>query len=113
MVSQRGYGVKDADAGITKKIARSKPDDKPQAAKTSKAKLSYKEEHALKTLPDEIAKLERDMEKLNTALSDPDLYSRDPAMFEKYSKALEGRQALLDKAETRWLELEELKQSLS
>ena len=55
----------------------------------------------------------RDIEKLNTALSDPDLYSRDPVTFEKYSKALEGRQALLDKAETRWLELEELKQSLS
>ncbi|MEP1441953.1 MAG: ATP-binding cassette domain-containing protein [Hyphomicrobiales bacterium] len=113
MVSQRGYGVKDADAGLAKKAARAKSDDKPQAEKTSKAKLSYKEEHALKTLPDEIAKLERDIEKLNTALSDSDLYSRDPAMFEKYSKALEGRQALLDKAETRWLELEELKQSLS
>ncbi|MEP3233233.1 MAG: ATP-binding cassette domain-containing protein [Hyphomicrobiales bacterium] len=114
MVSQRGYGVKDADAGIAKKVARSKLEDKAQQpSKASKAKLSYKEEHALKTLPDEIAKLERDMEKLNTALSDPDLYSRDPATFEKYSKALEGRQALLDKAETRWLELEELKQSLS
>ena len=113
MVSQRGYGVKDADAGITKKVVRAKSDDKPQPSKTSKAKLSYKQEHALKTLPDEIAKLERDMEKLNTALSDPDLYSRDPAMFEKYSKALGERQALLDKAETRWLELEELKQSLS
>ena len=113
MVSQRGYGVRDADAGLAKKAVRTKSDDKPQPSKTSKAKLSYKQEHALKTLPDEIAKLERDMEKLNTALSDPDLYSRDPAMFEKYSKALGERQALLDKAETRWLELEELKQSLS
>ena len=105
--------MKDADGAGAKKATRPKVEDKPQQPKASKAKLSYKEEHALKTLPDEIAKLERDMAKLNTALSDPDLYSRDPATFEKYSKALEGRQALLDKAETRWLELEELKQSLS
>ena len=80
--------------------------------KRTQNKLSFKEQHALETLPDEIAKLERDIEKLNKALSDPTLYERDAATFEKYTKALTARHERLDEAETRWLELEELKESL-
>ncbi|MEM8838640.1 MAG: ABC-F family ATP-binding cassette domain-containing protein [Pseudomonadota bacterium] len=86
----------------------------PQARSARSAnKLSFKQEHALKALPDEIDKLENDIRKLADALSDPGLYERDPARFEKYTKALTARQTRLEAAETEWLELEELRESLA
>ena len=60
-----------------------------------------------------MAKLERDIEKLNKALSDPDLYAKDKDKFEKYTRALTERHVMLEAAESRWLELEELRDSLS
>jgi len=112
MVIQRGYGIRavGSNAGSKPKVAKSASITPPKAKLT---KLSFKQEHALKTLPDEIAKLERDIEKLNRALSDPELYVRDKQLFEKYTKALTERQKLLEAAENRWLELEELRDSLS
>lgn len=111
-VAQRGYGVRGTRAA-GKKPAAAKAALPAPAQKPNRAKLSFKDEHALKTLPDEIAKLEKEIEKLAKALSDPDLYSRDQAAFAKYTKALAERQEKLDAAETRWLELEELRDSLS
>ena len=76
-------------------------------------KLTYKEEHALKTLPGEIEKLEGDIAKLNNALGDPSLYERSRETFEKYSKALQKRQEMLESAEMQWLELEEKRETLA
>ena len=112
MVAQRGYAVKaiGADKKPKAKQAKTAPAAAPKRGPT---KLSYKQEHTLKTLPDEMAKLERDIQKLNNALSDPELYANDKAKFEKYTNALSERQKMLEVAENRWLELEELRESLS
>ncbi len=83
---------------------------RPQAAKPTK--LSYKDQRrlqeldaALAALPDKIAKLESD-------LADPNLYGRDPAGFDRLSKALEATRNELSASEEEWLALEERREAL-
>lgn len=49
------------------------------------------------------------IEALNDQLADPDFYSRDADGFHEAVKALEEEKSRLDRYETRWLELEEMK----
>ncbi len=69
--------------------------------------LTFTERHRLAELPDLIEKLEAEVEKLSSLLSDPELYSRDPEKFRKATQALADRQKALSAAEEEWLELEE------
>jgi ATP-binding cassette subfamily F protein uup len=75
-------------------------------------KLSFKDRHALDTLPETIAALTRDMDKLTTALAEPDLYTRDNARFTKINAMLEAAQAKLAQLEDEWLRLELLRDEL-
>ena len=75
-------------------------------------KLSFKEKHALETLPGEIARLETEKRAAERALADPGLFARDRTAFDTLTKRLSDLGAALDAAETQWLELEELKGSL-
>ena len=70
-------------------------------------KLSFKEKHALSTLPGEIAKLETEIKTLSEKLADAGLYARDRATFDQASARLADAQVRLDDAEMQWLELEE------
>ena len=58
-------------------------------------------------MPAEIERLTGEINKLTDLLSEPDLFTRDPAKFQKATDALIARQAALDKAEDDWLELED------
>lgn len=69
--------------------------------------LSFTEKHRLKELPDLIAGTEKEIEKLETLLSDPDLFSKTPEKFYKATQALTSRVALLDNLETEWFTLAE------
>ncbi|MBY8975589.1 ABC-F family ATP-binding cassette domain-containing protein [Rhodobacteraceae bacterium NNCM2] len=79
------------------------PPPKPQAAA-----LSGKQQHRLKQLPDEIARLEGEIARLEAFLADPTLYETAPAKFAKATEGLAERQRLLEEAEEEWLTLEEL-----
>src|SRR5579883_945325 len=107
MVAQRG-------AGIVGKVAQEKT--RPKPAKTpepkQKRKLSFKEKHALDTLPARMAELRDTIARLRTILADPDLYRRDRMKFEETSKALARAEADLGKAEENWLELEILREEI-
>ena len=74
-------------------------------------KISFREQKRLDELPDQIDRLSADIAKLEGLLTDPDLYTRDPARFQKATAALAQRQQALEAAEEEWLELEELAQS--
>ena len=89
-----------------------KAKDKPQRIKSSQTKLSYKDGRELEMLPDRIAGLEGQIEKLQGRLGDADLYAKDPEKFAKLSAELEAATAELTAAEDRWLELEALKEEL-
>jgi ATP-binding cassette subfamily F protein uup len=68
--------------------------------------MSFKEKHALETLPARMDTLRRDIAKFQRILADPGLYTRDPKGFERATAALTTAEAELAQAEERWLELE-------
>jgi ATP-binding cassette subfamily F protein uup len=75
------------------------------AAVSPRRKLSFKERHALETLPKTIAALEAEIEKLSTALADGTLVTRDPKGYASLSAKLGEAQVKLTAAEDQWLEL--------
>ena len=75
--------------------------------KSAKPALTFTEQHRLEALPDEIARFEAEIAKLESLLADPDLYAREPVKFRKATEALTERQARLAAAEDEWLTLAE------
>lgn len=93
------------------KPTASKPAQKP-ASTQPKRKLSFKEKHALETLPQRMEALEAEIALLDTALGDPNLFTRDPDGFDAKTRRLAQASGELAAAEDQWLELEELRESL-
>jgi ABC transport system ATP-binding/permease protein len=110
MVAQRGQGVQ---ARSVARETKPKPvaNAAPQPA-NAKRKLSFNEQHDLKTLPRRMSEMEAKIGKLQEVLADPNLYARDPVRFERAGAALSDLQADLAAAEDRWLELEMLREEL-
>lgn len=75
----------------------------------SPKKLSYKYKRELAQLPKKMSALEEEIEGVNGALADPEFYSRNPDGFHENVKNLEELKAKMERYETRWLELEEMK----
>ena len=116
MVAQRGHGVRARSAteptqARAEKPAQSAPrvETRPQQAKR---KLSFKEKHALETLPGEMEDLQKKIAGHTKRMADPDFYSRDPDGFQRVSGELQDLEAKLADAEERWLELEMLREEL-
>ncbi|MGO4523465.1 ABC-F family ATP-binding cassette domain-containing protein [Microvirga sp. 2MCAF35] len=111
MVAQRGRGVQ---ARVVEKEAKPRNAEKSAAASasTSKRKLGFNEQHDLKTLPKRMEELEAKIAKVQEIMADSELYSRDPARFQKAMDALTQLQTELHAAEERWLELEMLREEL-
>jgi ATP-binding cassette subfamily F protein uup len=74
-------------------------------------KLTFKDQHALKTLPGEIDALHAKIETLRHTLADASLYARDRAAFDRASAALPAAEAALAAAEEKWLELEMMREA--
>ena len=75
-------------------------------------KMTFKDKHALDTLPSRIAALEADVARLSEVLANADLYAREPARFADATQALDAAQGALAAAEERWLALEMLREEL-
>ncbi|MEM9279291.1 MAG: ABC transporter ATP-binding protein, partial [Pseudomonadota bacterium] len=75
-------------------------------------KLSFKQQHALKALPEEIERLEFEIGKLKSALAKPGFYEEDPKKFNAWAGELSKRETLLAEKEEEWLELELLAEEL-
>ena len=112
MLAQRGRGVGAKARAVPVKAAASETAKSATATvATSKRKLSFNEQHALKTLPQQIEKLQAEAGKLNTALAG-DLYTRDPKLFAKATTRLDEVTREIAEAEERWLELEMLREEI-
>jgi ATP-binding cassette subfamily F protein uup len=111
MVAQRGQGVQ---ARVVEKESKPRNADKSASAPAVqiKRKLNFNEQHDLKTLPTKMQEVETKIAKVQEILADPDLYSRDPARFQKAMDLLAQLQGELHAAEERWLELEMLREEL-
>jgi ATP-binding cassette subfamily F protein uup len=112
MVTQRGFGVtapavaaKPARGGRTVAMT-------PIAAPAAKGKLSFKQKHALETLPKTIAARDTEIARLNQILADPNLYTRDPKAFADASAKLTASETAKSKAEDEWLELEAIREQI-
>jgi len=80
----------------------------PKAPPKAPAKLSYKLKRELEALPEEIERLEGEVEVRQAAVSDPDFFSRDRAEAEAALAALAELQGTLEARIERWMELEAL-----
>ena len=102
MVSQRGTlsDNQNNDGDRTKKTTKAPP------PKSTRLKLSYKEQYALDTLPDKITLLEKEIAELSAMLEDPALFTKDPKIFEKKAALLEAAKTTLASAEDEWLTVE-------
>lgn len=112
MVAQRGQGVQAKAAPAQKKM---ETEDRAAASAPRAAprrKLSFKEKHALETLPKRMADLQAEIARHQAALNDPQLFSRDAAKFQAASGGLEKATTELAAAEDQWLELEMLREEL-
>ena len=110
-VAQRGEDMK---ARTRSAAAASRPksrDAEPTRASETK-KLSFKDKHALETLPGKMDALRASMEEMKAALADPALYAQDPKRFTSLSEKLGQATTELAGMEDRWLELEILRESL-
>ena len=85
----------------------------PAPAKRPAAKLSYKDARRLEELEGLLARLPDEIVRHDAALSDPDLYSRDPAAFDRSMRAAEKARTDLAAAEEEWLELEAKREALA
>jgi ABC transport system ATP-binding/permease protein len=110
MLSQRG-------AGLTREAPKKEKKDAPAAPKeesaVSKKRMTFKDKHALETLPSTIATLQEDLRKLQAKLDDPQFYVRDRSGFEKVSAEMGELQQRIAVAEEQWLELEILREELA
>jgi len=114
MLAQRGNDLKKREAR-TKPAAAEKTERaelSPAAPQAGRKRLSFKDKHALETLPDEIAALEAKQKALSLVLDEPDLYTRDRKRFAAISDELTDVQGALAAAEERWLELELLRSEI-
>ena len=74
-------------------------------------KMPFALKKELDQLPKTITKLEKTIEKLHEDLATPDLYTTDPGRFDELARQMKQAEEDLEKAEGRWLELEEKKLS--
>ena len=104
MVSQRGEiatGTKFAAA--PKKTGTN---TNPQPKRPAKQKLTFSQNHALKTLPAKMAELEATIATHHASLDDANLYARDSAAFDTTVAALKAAEDALAAAEEEWLSIE-------
>ncbi len=109
MVTQRGAGVA-ARSGQKREPAA--PRAQNETPKAASKKLSFKDKHALETLPGRIAGLESEIAALETKLADAQFYVRDAQAFAAATARHEAARGELDAAESQWLELEMRREEL-
>jgi ABC transport system ATP-binding/permease protein len=124
MVRQRGLGVtarsiEKASLAASKQLEDAATSKQRSAAKTEALssaarpkKLSFKDKHALDTLPARIDALQGDIKIFQEKLSQPQLFTQNRSQFDALSAQLAGAEQALTKAEEQWLMLELLREEI-
>ena len=101
---QRSDSLPVPEKSVGKQLSKGGKQSAQVARKTA---LSFTEKHRLDELPSVMEKLQAEIGKLEELLSDPELFTKQPAKFQKATDALVDRQIKLSDAEEEWLALEE------
>jgi len=83
------------------------------APSATRRRMTFKDKHALETLPKTIAAMQAETAQLQSKLDDPGFYARDRAGFESATAALGELHTRIAAAEEQWLELELLREELA
>lgn len=108
MLAQRGK--RPGKQGGTK--SKSRKANKLAGVPKNKPKLSFNQQHALKTLPGDIEELGVKISAFEALMAEPDLFSKEPDKFAKTVNDLEAAQGQLAEKEEQWLELEMLREEI-
>jgi ATP-binding cassette subfamily F protein uup len=111
MLAQRGADLAQPERKAEPKPAKDAGAPPPVAQ--PRRRLSFKDEHALETLPQTIAAWQEEAAGLQARLDEPDFYARDRAGFEQVTSALGDLQQKIAAAEEQWLELEIMREELA
>ncbi len=107
MITQRGEVAAVPKTGAKARSAQAAP-----AATAPARKMSFKEQHELKTLTAEIAALQARIAAHNAVLADPELFTREPKRFDSVTAKLAADARALETAEDRWLALEMMREGV-
>ena len=110
MLAQRG--ARPGATASREAPAAAKPAAPARPKAEAKRRLSFNDQHALKTLPGRMKTLAAEVAKHETALADPGLYARDPKAFAATSAALDKARTALAEAENEWLRIEMLREEI-
>ncbi|MBM3529172.1 MAG: ATP-binding cassette domain-containing protein [Alphaproteobacteria bacterium] len=113
MLAQRGADLVRETRKAEPRKAAPEPSPSEAATPPAKRRLSFKDKHALETLPKTIAALQAEAAALQRKLDDPGFYARDRAAFESATAALGALHEKIAAAEEQWLELEIERESLA
>jgi len=126
MLAQRGAAAGEAKGPAPERVKSSKSAPRaalpqtaagpslagpPAAGSPVGTKLSFKQQHELKTLGGEIERLQAEIKKFGALLAQPGLYNKDIKAFSAASNALAAANSKLIAAEERWLALELLREA--
>ena len=75
-------------------------------------KLSYNQQRLLEVLPTQIQDMEQEVSKIETKLSDPNLYVSNPEEFDKLSRKHANLKTKIDESELQLLEIYELQDNI-
>jgi len=104
---RKRYEVARAPAKVG--AAKAAPIDAPvPRPSTGNKKLSYKDQRDYDRLPGDIERLQSQVAADERALSDADLYTRDPKRFAELTERIARNRAEIEAAEYRWLEVAEM-----
>jgi ATP-binding cassette subfamily F protein uup len=113
MLLQRGADLtREARKPKPQKVKR-EPARSTAAPRPAKPRMSFKDKHALETLPKTIAALQAEAAALQVKLEDPQFYARDRAAFEQSTIELGELQEKIAAAEEQWLRLEALREEIA
>ena len=103
MLHQRGPVEPPPPPRATAKLANTR---------SAKGKMSFKDKHALDSLPAQMEALQTRLATLQAELSKPDLYRKNPTRFAAATTELSATQTKLQDSEERWLALEALRETM-
>ena len=112
MLLQRAAGRDETAAAVPTPPVKARAAMAPITAAAASRKLSFKDKHALATLPAQMTALQDEIRRAHDILADPKLYPRDPQKFNLVTATLARCEKELAAAEERWLVLELLREEV-
>ncbi len=115
MIAQRrGVGLSKSSSTTTNDKTLGTPGGTvAPAAPVAKRKLSFKDKHALETLPATMAALQAEIAGLQAKLGDPAFFASGGKAFNEATAKLSTAENALTAAEERWLELELMREQMN